>query len=85
MENSSRAVLIPADIGWNDVGAWNSLDEVSEKDSEGNIISGNVLAQDCNDSIIQGQNRLIAVLGLKDTIVVDSPDALLVCTKERYF
>ena len=83
MENSSRVVLIPADIGWNDVGAWNSLDEVSEKDSEGNIISGNVLAQDCNDSIIQGQNRLIAVLGLKDTIVVDSPDALLVCAKER--
>jgi mannose-1-phosphate guanylyltransferase / mannose-6-phosphate isomerase len=83
MENSSRVVLIPADIGWNDVGAWNSLDEVSDKDSEGNIISGNVLAQDCNDSIIQGQDRLIAVLGLKDTIVVDSPDALLVCTKER--
>jgi mannose-1-phosphate guanylyltransferase / mannose-6-phosphate isomerase len=83
MENSSRVALIPADIGWNDVGAWNSLDEVYEKDSEGNIISGNVLAQDCNDSIIQGQNRLIAVLGLKDTIVVDSPDALLVCAKER--
>ncbi|MBT3514384.1 MAG: cupin domain-containing protein, partial [Nitrospina sp.] len=40
-------------------------------------------AQDCNNSIIQGQKRLIAVLGLKDTIVVDSPDALLVCTKER--
>jgi mannose-1-phosphate guanylyltransferase/mannose-6-phosphate isomerase len=83
MENSSRVVLIPADIGWSDVGAWNSLDEVSEKDSEGNIICGNVLAQDCNDSIVQGQNRLIAVLGLKDTIVVDSPDALLVCAKER--
>jgi mannose-1-phosphate guanylyltransferase / mannose-6-phosphate isomerase len=83
MENSSRVVFIPADIGWNDVGAWNSLDEVSEKDSKGNIISGNILAQDCKDSIIQGQKRLIAVLGLKDTIVVDSPDALLVCAKER--
>jgi mannose-1-phosphate guanylyltransferase / mannose-6-phosphate isomerase len=83
MENSSRVVFIPADIGWNDVGAWNSLDEVSEKDPEGNIISGNILVQDCKDSIIQGQNRLIAVLGLKDTIVVDSPDALLVCAKER--
>ena len=83
MENSSQVVLIPAEFGWNDVGAWSALDDVSEKDSGGNIISGNVLAQDCKNSIIQGQNRLIAVLGLKDTIVVDSPDALLVCTKER--
>ena len=83
MEKSSQVVLIPADIGWNDVGAWNALDDVYEKDSAGNIISGNVLAQDCNDSIIQGQKRLIGVLGLKDTIVVDSPDALLVCSKER--
>jgi mannose-1-phosphate guanylyltransferase / mannose-6-phosphate isomerase len=83
MEKSSRVALIPADIGWNDVGTWKSLDDVSEKDSKGNIINGNVLAQDCNNSIIQAQNRLIAVLGLKDTIVVDSPDALLVCGKER--
>ncbi len=83
MENSSKAVLIPADIGWNDVGAWTALDDVSKKDSKGNIISGNVLVQDCSNSIIQAQNRLIAVLGLKDTIVVDSPDALLVCAKER--
>ena len=83
MENSSRVVLIPAEFGWNDVGAWSALDDVSEKDSDGNVISGNVLAQDCKDSIIQGQNRLIAVLGLKDTVVVDSPDALLVCAKER--
>ena len=83
MEHSTKVALIPADIGWNDVGAWDALDEVCEKDSAGNIISGNALALDCNDSIIQGQHRLIAVLGLKDTIVVDSPDALLVCAKER--
>ncbi len=83
MENSSRVILVPANFGWNDVGAWNSLDDVCEKDSEGNVISGNVIAQDCSETIIQGQDRLIATLGLKDTIVVDSPDALLVCAKER--
>jgi mannose-1-phosphate guanylyltransferase/mannose-6-phosphate isomerase len=83
MEKSSKVVLIPADIGWNDVGAWNALDDVSEKDSSGNIINGNVQALDCQNSIIQGENRLIAVLGLKNTVVVDSPDALLVCAKER--
>ncbi len=83
MEKSSKVVFIPANIGWNDVGAWNALDDVSEKDSAGNVISGNVLALDCSNSIVQGQNRLIAVLGLKDTLVVDTPDALLVCAKER--
>ncbi len=83
MENSSRVVIIPAEFGWNDVGAWNALDDVSEKDSDGNIVSGNVLAQDCKNSIIRGHGRLIAALGLKDTVVVDSPDALLVCAKER--
>lgn len=83
MENSSKVALIPANIGWNDVGAWTALDDVSKKDSKGNVISGNVLVQDCSNSIIQAQNRLVAVLGLKDTIVVDTPDALMVCAKER--
>lgn len=83
MEKSSQVVIIPTDIGWNDVGSWDALDEVYEKDSAGNIIKGKVLVQDCSDSIIQGQNRLIGIVGLKNTIVVDSPDALLVCAKER--
>jgi mannose-1-phosphate guanylyltransferase/mannose-6-phosphate isomerase len=69
--------------GWNDVGSWNALDEVCEKDKDGNILKGNVLAHDCNDSIIYGQNRLIATLGLKNTVVVDTKDALLVCAKDR--
>lgn len=83
MEKSSNVVMISSDIGWNDVGSWNALDEVCEKDSDGNILNGNVLAFDCNNSIVQGQNRLIATLGLKDTVVVDTQDALLVCAKER--
>lgn len=83
MEKSSKVVFIPADIGWNDVGSWNALDEVSEKDKEGNVLTGNILAQDCNDSIVYGQDRLIATLGLTNTVVVDTPDALLVCAKDR--
>jgi len=83
MEKSSKVVFIPADIGWNDVGSWNALDEVCEKDKDGNILKGNVLAHDCNDSIIYGQDRLIATLGLKNTVVVDTKDALLVCAKDR--
>jgi mannose-1-phosphate guanylyltransferase / mannose-6-phosphate isomerase len=83
MEKSSNVALVPAHIGWNDVGAWDALDEVCEKDSSGNVLSGNVLAHDCNNSIIHGHNRLIAILGLKDTIVVDTQDALLVCAKDK--
>jgi len=83
MEKSSNVVMISSDIGWNDVGSWNALDEVCEKDSEGNILNGNVLAHDCSNSIVHGHNRLVATLGLKDTVVVDTQDALLVCAKER--
>lgn len=83
LEKSSKVVLIPADIGWNDVGSWNALDEVCAKDEQGNILTGNTLAHDCNNSIVYGQNRLIAALGLKDTVVVDTLDALLVCAKDR--
>jgi mannose-1-phosphate guanylyltransferase/mannose-6-phosphate isomerase len=84
LEHSSRVCVVPADVGWSDVGAWNALADVLDKDSKGNITSGdNVLMMDCADTIIQGENRLIAGLGLKNLIVVDSPDALLVCDKNR--
>jgi len=83
MEKSSKVVFIPADIGWNDVGSWNALDEVCEKDKEGNILKGNVVAHDCNNSIVYGQDRLIATLGLTNTVIVDTKDALLICAKDR--
>ena len=54
MEKSSSVVMIEADIGWNDVGAWNALDAVCDKDSKGNVLTGNVFAQDCSNSIVKG-------------------------------
>jgi mannose-1-phosphate guanylyltransferase / mannose-6-phosphate isomerase len=83
MEKSSKVVLVPANIGWNDVGSWNALDDVCKKDSAGNILTGNVLAHECNNSIVHGQKKLVAILGLNDTIVVDTQDALLVCAKDK--
>ena len=83
IENSSNIVMIPSEIGWNDVGSWSALDEVCEKDFKGNILIGNILEQDCSNSIVHGQNRLIATLGLKDMVVVDTQDALMVSSKER--
>jgi mannose-1-phosphate guanylyltransferase/mannose-6-phosphate isomerase len=83
MEMTDRAAVIPADIGWSDVGSWTALDDVSERDAAGNIISGNVIDIGSHDSIIYAEKRLVATIGLKDAVVVDTPDATLVCSKER--
>lgn len=83
MEKTDRAAVIPVDIGWSDVGSWSALDEVSERDASGNIISGNVIDFGSKDSVIYAEKRLVATIGLKDAIVVDTPDATLVCSKER--
>ena len=83
MEKSSEVAVLPADIEWNDVGTWTSLAEISKNDSHGNVINGNVISIENSNSIFQAENRLVAALGLKNIIVVDTPDALLVCPKER--
>ena len=83
MEKSNKVAVLPAEIEWNDVGTWTSLAEISKNDSHGNVINGNVVSVENSDSIIQAENRLVAALGLKGIIVVDTPDALLVCPKER--
>jgi len=83
LEKSKRAAVIPAKIQWSDVGAWDALEEVTEKDAHGNVFTENVVPLDCSGSIIQGEERLIAAVGLKDIIVVDTPDALLVCNKNQ--
>jgi len=83
MEKTDRAAVVPADIGWSDVGSWTALEEVTDKDASGNIISGNVIDIDSRDSVIYAEKRLVATMGLKDTIVVDTPDATLVCSRDR--
>ncbi len=83
MEKTDRAAVIPTDIGWSDVGSWTALDEVSEHDASGNVIAGNVIDIGSRDSIVYAEKRLVATIGLKDTVVVDTPDATLVCSKER--
>jgi mannose-1-phosphate guanylyltransferase/mannose-6-phosphate isomerase len=83
LEKTKHAALIPADIRWSDVGAWNALEEVSEKDANGNVLSGNVTQLNCSGSVIQGEERIIAAVGLKDLIIVDTRDALLVCNKNQ--
>ncbi len=83
MERTDRAAVVPADIGWSDVGSWTALEEVTDKNGSGNILAGNVIDIGSADSIIYADQRLVATIGLRDTIVVDTPDATLVCSKER--
>lgn len=83
-EKTDRVVLAPADIDWNDVGAWKAFHAVSEKDHLGNYISGDVVCIDTNNSYIRGSNhRLIAALGVDDLVIVDTDDALLVTTHDH--
>lgn len=83
MERSSKAAVVPVAFGWSDVGSWGSLDEVAPKNEAGNVVDGRVVDIDSTRSIIYGDRRVVATIGLKDMVVVDTPDATLVCPKSR--
>ncbi len=83
MEHSSRAAMIPVDFAWSDVGSWSSLEEVAPRDQLGNIVSGRVVDLDSRDSILYADRRLVATIGLSGMVVVDTPDATLICPKAR--
>ena len=75
--------MVPATFQWSDLGSWAALDEIIEKDHAGNILRGNTVDIDSQNSIIFSDKRLVATIGLKDMVVVDTPDATLVTPKER--
>lgn len=83
MEKTSRGAVIAFDSYWSDLGSWSSLWEASPKDADNNATIGDVIALDCQDSLIYAKNHLIAAVGIKDIVVVDTKDALLIATKDR--
>ena len=83
MEKAEDVVVIPADIGWSDVGSWTSVASLGHADGEGNVVDGQGLLLDCTDNYVRSSGRLIAALGLQGMIVVDTGDAVLVCPKSR--
>ncbi|MCS6896423.1 MAG: mannose-1-phosphate guanylyltransferase/mannose-6-phosphate isomerase [Nitrospira sp.] len=83
MERSSKAAMVPVSFRWSDVGSWGSLDEVAVKDKAGNVLNGRVIDLGSADSIVYADRRVVATIGLKDMVVVDTPDATLVCPKTR--
>jgi len=83
MERSQNILMAPAKFKWSDLGSWAALDEIIEKDKTGNILKGNTIDIGSQNSTIFAGERLIATIGLKDMVVVDTPDATLVSPKER--
>jgi mannose-1-phosphate guanylyltransferase/mannose-6-phosphate isomerase len=82
MEKTADAVVVPLDAGWNDVGSWTALRDVSQQDGDGNAHQGDVIAIDCRNTYAYGQ-RLVAMVGLDDVIVVETDDAVLVGKGDR--
>jgi len=83
MEKSDKAAMVPVSFSWSDVGSWGSLDEVAAKDKAGNVVMGRVVDIDSQRSVVYGDRRVVATIGLTEMVVVDTPDATLVCPKSR--
>jgi mannose-1-phosphate guanylyltransferase/mannose-6-phosphate isomerase len=83
MEKTDRAVVLPLDAGWSDVGSWSALFDVGSRDAEGNVCHGDVVAVDTRDTYIHAGSRLVATVGLEDVVVVETADAVLVAARAR--
>ena len=83
MEKADNAVVIPLDAGWSDIGAWSSLWEASQRDTDGNVQQGDVMALDTHNALLIAQHRFVAAVGLEDVIVVETADAVLVAHKDK--
>jgi mannose-1-phosphate guanylyltransferase/mannose-6-phosphate isomerase len=78
-----EAVAVDLDAGWSDVGAWDALWHIEDKDAQGNALHGDVYACDTKNSLLISQHRMVACVGLEDVVVVETPDAVMVARKDR--
>ncbi len=83
MENTSHAVVTPLNVGWNDIGSWSALWDVSKKDKQGNVCQGDVIAVSSNNNYVHSENKLVATVGIDNLIVVETKDSILVAHKKH--
>ena len=83
METSKKLVMLPLNCKWHDLGSWEAIYEIAEKDENGNSIQGNVVDVDSKNSMIYSTSKLVATIGLEDMVVVETEDAFLVCEKSK--
>lgn len=83
MEKTEDAMVVPLDAGWSDVGSWSALWDVSPKDDNGNAVQGDAILQDCTGTYVHANSRLVTAVGVRDLVVVETKDAVLVACKNR--
>ena len=83
MEKSDNAVVIPLDAKWKDIGAWTALYDMGIKDKNGNVIKGDVITKSTTNSYINADHRMVLTIGLDNLIIVDTPDAIFIATKDK--
>jgi mannose-1-phosphate guanylyltransferase len=83
MQKTKKTVLLPAEYGWMDLGCWEAIETVVKKDSSGNVLKGNCIDIGSKNILVWSDKRLVATIGLENIIIVDTKDALLVCTKDK--
>ena len=83
MEKTAAAMVVPLVCGWSDLGSWGSLLAVTDRDESGNVIRGDVLVRDVNNSYLRAESRLVTAIGINDLIVVETADAVLVADRSR--
>ena len=83
MEKSDNVVVVPLDAGWSDVGSWSALHDIGTKDSNGNVIQGDVFTEETINTYIHANHHMVATIGVKDLVIVDTPNATLIATKDK--
>jgi len=83
MEKSDNVVVVPLDAQWNDIGAWSALHEIGIKDTNGNVIKGDVITQDTTNTYINANHHIVATIGVDNLIVVDTSDATFIATQDK--
>ncbi|MEK7810395.1 MAG: cupin domain-containing protein, partial [Pseudomonadota bacterium] len=83
MEKSSNVAVVPCDIGWSDIGSWTALGDLTPADANGNRIQGEVMMHDVSNCYIQSNDRMVGAVGVKDLVIIDTADAVLVADRNR--
>jgi mannose-1-phosphate guanylyltransferase/mannose-6-phosphate isomerase len=83
MEHTTKAAVVPVDIGWSDVGSWDALWDIADKDADRNVTRGDVYIQDASNNYVTAQSRFIAAIGVEDLVIIETSDAVLIASKSK--
>ena len=83
MEKTDKAAVVPCSIGWSDIGSWDAIGDLSAPDEQGNRVEGQALLHDVANCYIQSKERMVGAVGVKNLVIIDTPDALLIADRSR--